>query len=319
MMGSGFKTVKLCAMALIAGLAFALSPALGEAAFCLGVPKQNAPKQNAPKQEAASQFLSKGLEAYKDKDFKSARKAFEQALKIEQDLPQAHLMLASIYWHEEKLEKALEHVKKTIKIQADYPEAHYLLAQLFAETGDVAEANKEVEIAIGQYPNYAPSYKLKGDLSLLYKPEESGDKRKEQYARALESYEKALQLFPDDGGVAELRKQVEAFRSFVAFSAEKKDATYKTPIPVNRPFPSYTDRARNAHISGIVRLAVSINENGEVIDVLMLSGPGYGLNEEAVKAAKKLKFTPGTKDGVAIPCWQNIEVEFNLRQDVKVL
>ena len=78
--------------------------------------------------------------------------------------------------------------------------------------------------------------------------------------------------------------------------------------------PVYTDEARTAQIEGIVRVELTIDEQGNVIAVKVLKGLGYGLDEEAMRAAKKLTFEPGTKCGKAAVTKLTVGMRFALQQ-----
>lgn len=62
----------------------------------------------------------------------------------------------------------------------------------------------------------------------------------------------------------------------------------------------YPEEARRNEIEGHVRLKVRINPAGTVEEVLVLSGPGYGLNEAARDALKRSRFRPATQGGEAV-------------------
>lgn len=64
--------------------------------------------------------------------------------------------------------------------------------------------------------------------------------------------------------------------------------------------PNYPQEAKAARIEGPVRLSVLINTDGSVQEVLVLEGPGYGLNETAQEALKKFVFSPAEKEGVKV-------------------
>ncbi|HET9953930.1 MAG TPA: TonB family protein [Polyangiaceae bacterium] len=59
----------------------------------------------------------------------------------------------------------------------------------------------------------------------------------------------------------------------------------------------YTDSARAARVEGRVRLELSLNERGEIQDVRVLRGLGYGLDEAALAAARRMRFRPATRCG----------------------
>ena len=55
---------------------------------------------------------------------------------------------------------------------------------------------------------------------------------------------------------------------------------------------AYPEAARAARIEGSVVMDVLIDANGFVVDVRVISGLGYGLDEAAVKAMKQFEFEP---------------------------
>jgi TonB family protein len=79
--------------------------------------------------------------------------------------------------------------------------------------------------------------------------------------------------------------------------------------------PSYTVDAMRARISGIVVLECVVEVDGSVgfVRVLRSLDAINGLDDEAVKAAKQWRFTPGMKDGVPVPVLVSIEMSFTLR------
>jgi TonB family protein len=76
--------------------------------------------------------------------------------------------------------------------------------------------------------------------------------------------------------------------------------------------PKYTDAARKAKINGSVIVAVAINEEGGVDDVKIVHPLGYGLDQNAMAAARQNKFTPATKDGKPVAVQLNMEMTFKL-------
>ncbi len=74
------------------------------------------------------------------------------------------------------------------------------------------------------------------------------------------------------------------------------DAPQK-PKPKNVPQPAYTDAARAAGVEGKVRVELTVDENGQVISVRVLSGLGHGLDEAALAAARAATFEPALRCG----------------------
>jgi protein TonB len=83
---------------------------------------------------------------------------------------------------------------------------------------------------------------------------------------------------------------------------------------VTRVRPSYTESARHAHIEGVVRLELMVNEDGDVVSARVLQGLGYGLDEAAMAAAKRFHFKPATKGGRSVTAPFIIKMRFVLGQ-----
>ncbi len=66
----------------------------------------------------------------------------------------------------------------------------------------------------------------------------------------------------------------------------------KRRIPV---VPKYTMAARQAEIEGVVRVEVTVDETGQVVNARIVSGLGYGLDEAALTAARASTFDPATR------------------------
>ena len=88
----------------------------------------------------------------------------------------------------------------------------------------------------------------------------------------------------------------------------------RRPILLNEPRPLYTEDARKNKVQGIVRVRVLVDERGSVREVLVTRGLPDGLNEQAIRAAYQMRFSPAMKNGRPISYWlSNVEIEFNLR------
>jgi protein TonB len=70
-----------------------------------------------------------------------------------------------------------------------------------------------------------------------------------------------------------------------------------------------------AKVQGVVRLEGIVLPDGSVGDVRVLRSldPVFGLDEEAIKAAKQFRFAPGTRFGQPVAVIVSFEIEFTLR------
>lgn len=76
--------------------------------------------------------------------------------------------------------------------------------------------------------------------------------------------------------------------------------------------PTYTDDARAAGIEGRVRVQVTIDQAGTVLDAKVVSGLGHGLDESAIAAAKRMSFSAATRCGTAVKSTFVISMRFVL-------
>ncbi len=72
------------------------------------------------------------------------------------------------------------------------------------------------------------------------------------------------------------------------------------PVMLGEVKIPYPDDAKKNEIEGSVRLKVTLDPAGQVTEVAVISGPGYGLNEAAREALRRFRFKPATKGGEAV-------------------
>jgi TonB family protein len=84
------------------------------------------------------------------------------------------------------------------------------------------------------------------------------------------------------------------------------------PTLVAKVEPEYSEEARKAKYQGTVLLYVEVDPNGRAQNIRVLHSLGLGLDERAIKAVKRWKFRPGTKDGKPVTVAAQIEVNFRL-------
>jgi TonB family protein len=81
---------------------------------------------------------------------------------------------------------------------------------------------------------------------------------------------------------------------------------------LSRPEPAYPRRARRADVQGTVVLRVVLAASGRVEKIAVLKGLPEGVTEEAIKAARQIRFVPAERDGRKVSQSAIIEYNFNL-------
>ena len=89
----------------------------------------------------------------------------------------------------------------------------------------------------------------------------------------------------------------------------------ETPKLLKEVKPQYTAQAMRAKVQGTVLLECVVQPDGSVgnIKVVRSLDPTFGLDQEAMKAARQWQFKPGTRFGEPVPVLVTIEIAFTLR------
>ena len=75
----------------------------------------------------------------------------------------------------------------------------------------------------------------------------------------------------------------------------------------------YPEIARKAGVEGRVFLQFTVNEQGNVQDVVVTRGIGAGCDEEAERVVNLMKFTPGKQRGKAVKVRMSLPITFKLK------
>jgi periplasmic protein TonB len=90
----------------------------------------------------------------------------------------------------------------------------------------------------------------------------------------------------------------------------------ETPRLLKEVKPQYTAPAMRAKIQGEVLLECVVMPDGNVapnIRILRSLDSTFGLDQEAIKAARQWRFAPGTRQGQPVPVLVTIQIAFTLR------
>ena len=86
-----------------------------------------------------------------------------------------------------------------------------------------------------------------------------------------------------------------------------------TPVAIlYKPNPAYTEQGRKQGIDGEVRLEVLFSAAGQVHVLRVLQGLGYGLDEQAVRAAEQIRFKPASHAGQPVDSTAVVHIIFQL-------
>ncbi len=84
------------------------------------------------------------------------------------------------------------------------------------------------------------------------------------------------------------------------------------PTVLSKVDPEYSEEARKAKYSGSVMLSIVVNTDGKAEEIKVVKSLGMGLDEKAIEAVQKWRFTPGKNKGQPVKVRAQIEVNFRL-------
>lgn len=131
----------------------------------------------------------------------------------------------------------------------------------------------------------------------------------------------------DDEDSAVPQKELDKLDADIATAREKygrlltegQAKSHRAPIEDSPPviiytgYPTYTEEARKKKTQGKVNMQAEFRSDGAIGDVKVVSGLGDGLDEQAIKAIRRIIFLPRVKDGMFVTISKMLHAEFNLR------
>ncbi|MCI0337908.1 MAG: TonB family protein [Acidobacteria bacterium] len=236
------------------------------------------------------------------KRYREAAATLREIEPPERGAAEVHKLLGRAYYQMNRLREAARNLHYAIRSskRPDY-ELHYLLGLVMLRQGDAEGAIVEATRAAALKPRFAPARKLLSDAYLMKKDYEPSEKALKHYLASVR----------DGTEAAEIKERIEAIRSLGRAKPEK---SVQKPITLPQiykiPHPGYTLEALRYNVEGSVRLEVLLGSDGAIKHALVVRGLGFGLDEEALKAARGIKFKPGEVDGQPVSMWMGVELGF---------
>ncbi|MEQ1762814.1 MAG: energy transducer TonB [Pyrinomonadaceae bacterium] len=226
-----------------------------------------------------------------------------------------------------KINAAQSQLKEALRLDPAISQALYLSGVSDSWEGNFDRALRTADSLILHHPQLSDGYILKSDL-LIGRLRLIGETTGNQ-SKAADVLREAVSILTD--GKAKVRETSEAAKLETELSNKTIFADYlsRTPLmgssaPVN-PEPGvtplkvtykqkaqYTDRARTAGVQGTITVAVLFGSNGKVLNVLLIKRLGYGLDEQAISAARAIRFDPQQQDGKAVSVVRLVSYTFNI-------
>ena len=173
-------------------------------------PASNAKASTLPPLPAgadARAYYERGVEAYKKNLDGEAVEAFEQTIRLEPEMAEAHYRLGLAYSAvgrdedaEKSFEGAVKRFRQTVDKESDNAEAQFYLGLAYGKLGKYAEAVKAFRQAVRQSPDDSEKHY---ELGLAYS-------KLAQYREAVGALEKAIDLDPNNHRALEALERARA-------------------------------------------------------------------------------------------------------------
>lgn len=272
-----------------------------------------------------------GLAYIKINSLKKAVKAIEKAVSLNPQSAIYQTNLAYAYLLSNKLGKARDESTKAITLNPQSADAYYVRGSAAILEAKYDEAISDADRAIAANADYASAYILKSDallskfgrgIGVNLKPVENS----KWLIQAKEVLENCLKNCKNNSQVRIQQERLEAVNAFYDYYEKRKNTDLALPaavptVPnpnitplriVSKPKASYTDKAREAQVSGTIIVLVLFAGSGRVTHTIILEGLGYGLNENAVNAARKIVFEPAKENGKPISQIKIVQYSFKI-------
>jgi len=273
-----------------------------------------------PADAEARTFLA--LSQIKLGKIKDAEKSLEKSLQINPNQPNARKAMAYVLVLRSKSAETLKQMEALKALNAMDAESYYILGWAHLRLGNGEAALENADQSVKLNPKFANAYLLKAQ-AIMNRWNSPKDYKAiaEQYGSSADNIGKFIVLSAALPDAPFWRGQQETLKIFAAYYSEQEKnknspdeaSANMTPLKIlAKPRANYTDQARQAGISGTIRLLVAFTENGKIENVLVLTSLGYGLDAQAIRAAKGIKYEPATRNGKPVTSVKPVEYTFTI-------
>jgi tetratricopeptide (TPR) repeat protein len=286
-----------------------------------------------------------GLSLHRAGKVEDARKAFEKTVSLRRDFAPGYAAMAYMQLLVNDNKRAIENAEKALALDPKNLDSLYIAGTARLREGAGAEALARAEEALKVKPDHPQALILKTQalLNMFAKwPAKAGAKtdqreddkpsddaageakRRSHYSllksasESLEAYLKLGAENSDQDSLDSLRDQLEELRFYARRADDAGSNDSEAPMTaalrptiLYRERAHYTDAALDARVRGTIILMVVFADDGVLKHILVIQGLSHGLTEEAVKAARKIRFTPAMRDGKPISVFGRLEFTFN--------
>ncbi len=103
--------------------------------------------------------------------------------------------------------------------------------------------------------------------------------------------------------------------TYAPLASAHSEESFEAPAPIRTVLPQYPFGMRREGIPGAVELSCTVDENGNVQDIVVVKSSDRAFEEPAVDALRQWKFKPAQREGHAVATRVKLPMQFKLRDD----
>lgn len=281
-----------------------------------------------PNKTNATLWSYLGLSQVEKGDGKNGVKSLEKATALDPSDLSFRVNLSYAYVRNRQVNRSQTEAKRVIEGDPKRLTAYYLLGLGYLNERKYDDAAATADRALAIDPAYPDAYILKSNTviaqlgDLLRKDDEDVNISNElqKAFEILKKGEEASRAHPNRDRIG---KMLEPLQAFVDYYKNRKPYVPGQPLAppepgvtplriISKPRASYTDSARQNNVQGTITIAVLFGASGRVEMLLLLKGIDPGLDQNAVAAARQIRFEPQMKDGKPVSVVKIIQYSFSI-------
>jgi TonB family protein len=230
-----------------------------------------------------------------------------------------HMQSGKDYMSKGEFDSAITEYQEALRSKKESIEARSWLGMAYERLGDRFFGSGDTDKAIEAYRNALAS--VPDDP---YWHEQLGNalEKKGDQEGALKEYRAAAELAPLDEGLQVKAAKPPGGPPGLEHPNNRGDKARErpmrvgpgvsAPIPISKPDPAYSERARQAKFQGTVVMQITVDPEGNVSGARVVKPLGLGLDAKALETVRTWTFQPAMKDGVPVPVTVMVEFSFRL-------
>jgi tetratricopeptide (TPR) repeat protein len=285
--------------------------------------------KQTPEDAAAWYYLGQAL--FSDGEQKDAAKAYEKAVKLRPENVVYRTGRAFALLMMGKASDAQNEAQAALKLDARNAAAHYVSGLAAHASSAFDKALGGADAALELDPNFAAAHLLRGDTLIASFGQKYASGKKTARAalypmldEAAQSIETYLRLTPNEPEAELRRAQIAALRAFTgagaAAAADPARALYReedtdTPARItDYALPRGVERVAS---SGRVMMLATLDADGTVKDVVLLSASNPQLVRPYREAMQRMKFVPAQKGGRPVAQIKLVDLSFGTHIELR--